>query len=61
MAEKLHYGTIKPRKADRRIDLPAAILDGEIGKCRYIMLSDFGGSRETLDASLERGLELTKN
>merc|ERR1711865_332234 len=40
-------------------DLYAAIPDNEIGKCRYIMLSDFG-SRAEMDASLERGLEAHK-
>jgi len=52
--EKLHYGT-KTIFARRDGDLYAAIPDGEIGKCRYIMAGNFGG-REGLDASLEAGL-----
>jgi len=58
-AEKLHYGT-KTIMERRDGDLYAAIPDKVIGKCRYIMLSDFGGSRAEMDASLERGLEAHK-
>jgi len=58
-AEKLHYGT-KTIMERRDGDLYAAIPDTVIGRCRYIMLSDFGGSRAELDASLERGLEAHK-
>merc|ERR1712232_978093 len=57
-AEKLHYGT-KTIMERRDGDLYAAIPDNVIGKCRYIMLKDFG-SREEMDASLERGLEAHK-
>merc|ERR1711937_16842 len=57
-AEKLHYGT-KTIMERRDGDLYAAIPDNEIGKCRYIMLKDFG-SRAEMDASLERGLEAHK-
>jgi len=56
--EKLHYGT-KTIMERRDGDLYAAIPDNEIGKCRYIMLKDFG-SRAEMDASLERGLEAHK-
>jgi 3-dehydroquinate synthase len=57
--EKLHYGT-KTIMERRDGDLYAAIPDNEIGKCRYIMLKDFGGSRAEMDASLQRGLEAHK-
>merc|ERR1719174_3062804 len=53
--EKLHYGT-KTIMQRRDGDLYAAIPDNEIGKCRFIMTSDFG-SRAELDASLESALE----
>jgi len=53
--EKLHYGTTTILQR-RDGDLYAAIPDKEIGKCRYIMLKDFG-DRAALDGSLEAGLE----
>jgi len=53
--EKLHYGT-KTILERRDGDLYAAIPDGQIGKCRYIMLKDFK-SRADMDASLAAGLE----
>ena len=56
--EKLLYGTTAIMQR-RDGDLYAAIPDGEIGKCRFIMLSDFG-SREEMDASLESALEFHK-
>merc|ERR1711988_1261996 len=53
--EKLHYGT--STILDRRDgDLYAAIPDNEIGKCRFIMLSNFADGRAGLDKSLEEGL-----
>jgi len=55
-AEKLHYGTTTILQR-RDGDLYAAIPDGEIGKCRYVMLSDFA-SRAEMDASLESALKL---
>lgn len=54
--QNLHYGTTTILQR-RDGDLYAAIPDKEIGKCRYIMLSDFGENREALDASLEAGLK----
>jgi 3-dehydroquinate synthase len=54
--EKLHYGT-KTILERRDGDLYAAIPDGEIGTCRYIMVNDFA-SRAEMDASLERGLKV---
>ena len=56
--DKLLYGTTAIMQR-RDGDLYAAIPDGEIGKCRFIMLSDFG-SREEMDASLESALEFHK-
>ena len=56
--EKLLYGTTAIMQR-RDGDLYAAIPDGEIGKCRFIMISDFG-SREAMDASLESALEFHK-
>jgi 3-dehydroquinate synthase len=56
--EKLLYGTTAIMQR-RDGDLYAAIPDGAIGKCRFIMLSDFG-SREEMDASLESALEFHK-
>jgi 3-dehydroquinate synthase len=53
--EKLHYGT-KTILERRDGDLYAAIPDGQIGKCRYIMVNDFK-SRAEMDASLEAALE----
>jgi 3-dehydroquinate synthase len=52
--QKLHYGTTAILQR-RDGDLYAAIPDREIGKCRYIMVSDFE-NREALDKSLEAGL-----
>merc|ERR1719197_1133735 len=52
--EKLHYGT-KTIMQRRDGDLYAAIPNGEIGKCRFIMKGDFKSAAE-LDASLEAGL-----
>merc|ERR1711871_1534830 len=57
--EKLHYGT-KTILERRDGDLYAAIPDGEVGKCRFIMLKDFA-SRAEMDASLESALELHRN
>merc|ERR1719238_2460391 len=57
--ERLHYGT-KTILERRDGDLYAAIPDGEVGKCRYVMKSDFG-SREAMDASLEAALEVHRN
>ena len=70
-AEKLHYGT-KTIMQRRDGDLYAAIPNGEIGKCTYVMLNDpkkfkegfFAdhsiirpfATREELDASLEAAL-----
>jgi len=54
--QNLHYGTTTILQR-RDGDLYAAIPDKEIGKCRYIMLGDFEGNREALDASLEAGLK----
>ena len=56
--DKLLYGTTAIMQR-RDGDLYAAIPDGAIGKCRFIMLSDFG-SREEMDASLESALEFHK-
>merc|ERR1719247_1110224 len=47
-------------EARRDGDLYAAIPDGEVGKCRFIYLSDFA-SRADMDASLERALQVHKN
>merc|ERR1719316_1042084 len=57
--EKLHYGTdtIMQRRDG---DLYAAVPDGEVGKCRFIMVKDFA-SRAEMDASLESALELHRN
>merc|ERR1711990_505462 len=41
-------------------DLYAAVPNGEVGKCRFIYLSDFA-SRADMDASLERALQVHKN
>merc|ERR1719159_226329 len=57
--EKLHYGT-KTILERRDGDLYAAIPDGEVGKCRFIMVKDFA-SRAEMDASLESALELHRN
>merc|ERR1712118_271485 len=57
--EKLHYGT-KTILERRDGDLYAAIPDGEIGRCRFIMVKDFA-SRAEMDASLESALELHRN
>ena len=54
--EKLHYGT-KTIMERRDGDLYAAIPNGQIGKCRFIYLSDFK-SRADMDASLESALDL---
>merc|ERR1719408_276720 len=54
--EKLHYGT-KTIMQRRDGDLYAAIPNGEIGKCRFIMLNNFK-SRAEMDASLEAALDL---
>jgi predicted O-methyltransferase YrrM len=54
--EKLHYGT-KTILERRDGDLYAAIPDGELGRCRFIMVKDFA-SRADMDASLERGLDV---
>merc|ERR1711937_224232 len=58
-SEKLLYGT-KTIMERRDGDLYAAIPDGEVGKCRFIYLSDFA-SRADMDASLERALQVHKN
>merc|ERR1711988_1128430 len=57
--EKLHYGT-KTILERRDGDLYAAIPDGEVGKCRFIMRKDFA-SRAAMDASLESALEMHKS
>merc|ERR1711937_885085 len=57
-SEKLLYGT-KTIMERRDGDLYAAIPDGEVGKCRFIYLSDFA-SRADMDASLERALAAHK-
>merc|ERR1712078_391599 len=54
--EKLHYGT-KTILERRDGDLYAAIPDGELGTCRFIMVKDFA-SRADMDASMERGLDV---
>merc|ERR1711937_1027117 len=53
--EKLHYGT-KTILERRDGDLYAAIPNGQIGKCRFIYLSDFK-TRADMDASLAAALE----
>merc|ERR1711907_82760 len=53
--EKLHYGTTTIL-ARRDGDLYAAIPDGEIERCGYIMTGTFEDGRAGLDASLEAGL-----
>jgi predicted O-methyltransferase YrrM len=53
--QKLHYGTTTILQR-RDGDLYAAIPDGQIGKCRYIMINNFK-DREAMDASLEAALE----
>merc|ERR1719230_1770242 len=57
--EKLKYGT-KTILERRDGDLYAAIPDGVLGKCRYIMVKDFA-SRADMDARLEAALEEHKN
>jgi predicted O-methyltransferase YrrM len=57
--EKLHYGT-KTILERRDGDLYAAIPDGEIGRCRYVMVKDFK-SRAEMDASLASALELHRS
>ena len=57
-SEKLLYGT-KTIMERRDGDLYAAVPDGEVGKCRFIYLSDFA-SRADMDASLERALQVHK-
>ena len=57
--DKLLYGTTAIMQR-RDGDLYAAIPDGEIGKCRFIMVKDFA-SRAEMDASLESALELHRN
>jgi len=52
--QQLHYGTTTILQR-RDGDLYAAIPDNEIGKCRYVMLSDFA-DRGALDKSLQQGL-----
>merc|ERR1719463_319442 len=54
-SEKLLYGT-KTIMERRDGDLYAAIPDGQIGKCRFLMRGDFK-TRADMDASLERALE----
>jgi len=43
--------------ARRDGDLYAALPDGTVGQCRFVMLADFDGSRCALDKSLEHALE----
>merc|ERR1719310_2099793 len=54
--EKLHYGT-KTILERRDGDLYAAVPDGVLGKCRFVMVSDFK-SRAEMDASLASALDL---
>jgi len=54
--EKLHYGT-KTILERRDGDLYAAVPNGQIGQCKFVMKADFG-SRVGLDASLEAALDL---
>jgi len=57
--EKLHYGT-KTILERRDGDLYAAIPDGQLGKCRYVMTTDFA-SRAEMDESLGKALEVHRS